>query len=137
MSLLEVRHLEAGYAVPGGLFAARRVLPIVRDVSFGLQAGQTIGIVGESGCGKSTLGRALLRLIEPSGGQVLWRGEDMALMPAQVLRRRRAEMQIIFQDPVAALDPRMTLGRIVSRPLATFEPGLSRADWQEAISAGT
>lgn len=128
MTLLEVRHLEAGYEVAGaGLFSARRVLPIVRHVSFTLEAGRTIGIVGESGCGKSTLGRALLRLIKPTSGQVLWQGQDMAAMPQGVLRRRRAEMQIIFQDPVAALDPRMTLGRIVSRPLATFEPGLSRA----------
>ncbi len=129
MSLLEVRHLEVGYLVPGaGLFSSARVLPIVRDCSLTLEEGRTLGVVGESGCGKSTLGRALLRLIVPSSGQVLWQGEDMAAMPAEVLRRRRSEMQIIFQDPVAALDPRMTLGRIVSRPLATFEPGLSRRE---------
>ena len=129
MSLLDVRHLEVGYEVAGaGIFSARRVLPIVRDASFTLEAGRTIGIVGESGCGKSTLGRALIRLIKPSGGVVLWQGEDMAAMPEGVLRRRRAEMQIIFQDPVAALDPRMTLGRIVSRNLATFEPELSRGE---------
>ncbi len=128
MSLLEVRHLDVGYPVAGaGLFAAARVLPIVKDCSFALEAGRTLGVVGESGCGKSTLGRALLRLIKPSGGEVLWQGQDMAGMDREALRRRRAEFQIIFQDPVAALDPRMTLGRIVSRPLATFEPGLSRA----------
>ncbi|MGB3248178.1 MAG: oligopeptide/dipeptide ABC transporter ATP-binding protein, partial [Tabrizicola sp.] len=119
--------LGVGYRVPGaGPFAGPRLLPIVHDVAFTLEAGRTLGIVGESGCGKSTLGRALLRLIEPSGGQVLWQGQDMAAIPD--LRRRRSEMQIIFQDPVAALDPRMTLARIVSRPLATFEPGLSRAE---------
>ncbi len=127
MSLLEVRNLGVGYRVPGtGLFGGPRHLPIVHDVSFTLEAGRTLGVVGESGCGKSTLGRALLRLTLPSEGQVLWQGQDMATLPD--LRRRRAEMQIIFQDPVAALDPRMTLGRIVSRPLATFEPGLSRAE---------
>ncbi|MBL9050094.1 MAG: ATP-binding cassette domain-containing protein [Tabrizicola sp.] len=127
MSLLEARHLAVGYKVPGpGLFSAPRLLPIVHDVSLSLEAGRTLGVVGESGCGKSTLGRALLRLIRPSGGTVLWQGEDMAGIPD--LRRRRAEMQIIFQDPIAALDPRMTLARIVSRPLATFEPGLSRKD---------
>ena len=126
MTLLDVQGLGVGYRVPGaGPFAGPRLLPIVHDVSFTLEAGRTLGIVGESGCGKSTLGRALLRLIEPSGGQVLWQGQDMATIPD--LRRRRSEMQIIFQDPVAALDPRMTLARIVSRPLATFEPGLSRA----------
>ncbi|MCC6518993.1 MAG: ATP-binding cassette domain-containing protein [Tabrizicola sp.] len=127
MTLLDVQGLGVGYRVPGaGPFAGPRLLPIVHDVSFTLEAGRTLGIVGESGCGKSTLGRALLRLIEPSGGQVLWQGQDMAAIPD--LRRRRSEMQIIFQDPVAALDPRMTLARIVSRPLATFEPGLSRAE---------
>ena len=127
MTLLETRNLGVGYRVPGpGLISAPRLLPIVHDVSFTLDAGRTLGVVGESGCGKSTLGRALLRLIEPSAGQVLWQGQDMAQIAD--LRRRRAEMQIIFQDPVAALDPRMTLARIVSRPLATFEPGLRRAE---------
>ena len=127
MSLLEAKALGVGYKVPGtGLLSAQRLLPIVHDVSFALEAGRTLGVVGESGCGKSTLGRALLRLIGPTGGQVVWQGQDMATIPD--LRRRRSEMQIIFQDPVAALDPRMTLARIVSRPLATFEPGLSRRD---------
>jgi oligopeptide transport system ATP-binding protein len=130
MTLLEVRNLGVGYKVPGGsLFSGPRVLPIVHDVSFTLEAGRTLGVVGESGCGKSTLGRALLRLIEPTAGQVLWQGQDMATIPN--LRQRRSEMQIIFQDPVAALDPRMTLARIVSRPLATFEPGLSRREARE------
>ena len=127
MSLLEARNLGVGYKVPGpGLFSAPRMLPIVHDLSLSLEAGRTLGVVGESGCGKSTLGRALLRLIVPSEGQVLWQGADMAAIPD--LRRRRAEMQIIFQDPVAALDPRMTLAKIVSRPLATFEPNLGRAE---------
>ena len=127
MSLLEAKTLGVGYKVSGsGLLSAPRMLPIVHDVSFTLEAGRTLGIVGESGCGKSTLGRALLRLIEPTAGQVLWQGQDMATIPN--LRQRRSEMQIIFQDPLAALDPRMTLARIVSRPLATFEPNLSRRD---------
>lgn len=127
MTLLEARNLGVGYRIPGtGLFSAARMLPIVHDLSLTLDPGRTLGVVGESGCGKSTLGRALLRLIVPSDGQVLWQGEDMATI--QDLRRRRAEMQIIFQDPVAALDPRMTLAKIVSRPLATFEPNLSRKD---------
>ena len=127
MTLLEARNLGVGYKIPGtGLFSAARMLPIVHDLSLTLEPGRTLGVVGESGCGKSTLGRALLRLIVPSNGQVLWQGEDMATIPD--LRRRRAEMQIIFQDPVATLDPRMTLAKIVSRPLATFEPDLSRKD---------
>ena len=127
MTLLEARNVGVGYRVPGsGLFSGPRLLPIVHDVSFKLESGRTLGIVGESGCGKSTLGRALLRLIAPTGGTVFWQGQDMATIPD--LRRRRSEMQIIFQDPVAALDPRMTLAKIVSRPLATFEPGLTRAE---------
>jgi oligopeptide transport system ATP-binding protein len=131
MTLLEARHLEVGYPIAGaGLFSPARLLPIVRDVSLALEPGQTLGVVGESGCGKSTLGRALIRLLQPSGGQVLWQGQDMATLSPAELRRRRAEFQIIFQDPVAALDPRMTLGKIVSRPLATFEPGLSRGELQ-------
>ena len=129
--VLEARSLSVGYRLPGGLLSAPRFLPIVHEVSFRLEAGRTLGIVGESGCGKSTLGRALLHLLPPSGGQALWAGDDPAAMGREALRRRRAEMQIIFQDPVAALDPRMTLGRIVTRPLATFEPGLSRAQMQE------
>jgi oligopeptide transport system ATP-binding protein len=129
MTLLQARHLEVGYAIPGaGVFSKSRILPIVHDANLSLDPGRSLGVVGESGCGKSTLGRALLRLIKPTSGSVLWQGEDMAAMPPETLRRRRSEMQIIFQDPVAALDPRMTLGRIVSRPLATFEPGLSRAE---------
>lgn len=124
--LLEARNVHVGYPVPGGLFSKSSPLTIVRDVSFKLEAGKTLGIVGESGCGKSTLGRAILHLNKPLQGQVLWQGRNLSELNPEELRTRRSELQIIFQDPVAALDPRMTLGRIVSRPLATFEPDLSR-----------
>ncbi len=127
--LIEARALDIGYPIAGqGLFARAALLPIVHDVNLTLSAGQTLGVVGESGCGKSTLGRGLLRLVKPTGGQVLWQGQDMAALSPQTLRQTRAALQIIFQDPVAALDPRMTLGRIVSRPLASFAPDLPRAD---------
>ncbi len=130
--LLQAENLEVGYPVAGGFFSGpKRILPIVRDASFTLEAGKTLGIVGESGCGKTTLGRALLHLVPVSKGRVLWQGQDMAGFTSEELRQRRSEMQLIFQDPVAALDPRMTLGRIISRPLATFRPGLSRADLRE------
>lgn len=137
MTLLQTRNLDVGYRIPGArLWAKPRILPIVHDVNLTLPPGRTLGIVGESGCGKSTLGRALIRLIPPTAGQVLWDGVDMADMPANTLRKRRAELQIIFQDPVAALDPRMTLARIISRPLATFEPHLTRkTQTQRAIEA--
>jgi len=129
MTLISAENLEVGYPVPGkGLFGRSRVLPIVRDASLSLDPGRTLGIVGESGCGKSTLGRGLLRLIEPTGGRVVWQGQDLANLSKDQLRKTRAGMQIIFQDPIAALDPRMTLLKIVSRPLATFEPGLSAAE---------
>ncbi len=134
--LLEARNLGVGYPVHRGFFAGTSTIPVVRDVSLKLDAGETLGIVGESGCGKSTLGRALIRLISPGAGQVLWEGRDLSTFSDEELRRKRAEMQIIFQDPVAALDPRMPLWRTISRPLATFETGLSRQQLQNrAIEA--
>ncbi len=126
--LLEVRNLNVGYPIGGSLLSRPHVLPVVHDISFIIEAGKTLGIVGESGCGKSTLGRAILRLIPPTSGQVLWQGQDLGSLSPDALRKRRSDLQIIFQDPVASLDPRMTLARIVSRPLATFEPDLSRAE---------
>jgi oligopeptide transport system ATP-binding protein len=127
-ALLQVRNLNVGYRIPGGLLSRDTLLPVVHDISFTLEAGRTLGIVGESGCGKSTLGRAILQLVPPLSGEVLWQGQDLGALSPEALRKRRSEFQIIFQDALAALDPRMTLGRIVSQPLATFEPGLSRAD---------
>ncbi|MCC5972981.1 MAG: ATP-binding cassette domain-containing protein [Rubellimicrobium sp.] len=127
-ALLQLHDLTAGYPVPAGLLSRDRLVPVVHDVSFTLEAGRTLGIVGESGCGKSTLGRAILQLIPTISGKVLWQGQDLAELAPEALRRRRSEFQIIFQDALAALDPRMTIGRIVGQPLATFEPHLSRAD---------
>ncbi len=131
-ALLQAENLEVGYPVAGGMLGrGKRFLTIVRDASFSLEAGKTLGIVGESGCGKTTLGRALLHLAPVFSGRVLWQGKDMAKFTAEELRKHRSEMQLIFQDPVAALDPRMTLDRIISRPLATFQPGLSRSDLRD------
>ncbi len=138
LHLLSVRDLSVRFAVRrGGLFSRPASLTAVDGVSFDLDDGETLGIVGESGCGKSTLGRAILRLIEPASGQVLWQGADLARLSEDEMRRHRRAMQIIFQDPLAALDPRMNVGEIIAEPLRTFErhldPGETRRRVQEAM----
>ncbi|WP_193368558.1 ABC transporter ATP-binding protein [Pelagibius marinus] len=127
-TLLSVDDLKVHFQMRvGGIFVGRyRPLKAVDGVSFDLQAGETLGIVGESGCGKSTLGRAILRLIEPTAGRAVWLGDDLAALDPKAMRARRQDMQIIFQDPLASLNPRMTVGEIIAEPLRTFEPGLGR-----------
>jgi oligopeptide transport system ATP-binding protein len=129
-TLLKVRDLAVHFPVAVGGLLRRRYLPLkaVDGVSFELRPGETLGIVGESGCGKSTLGRAVLRLIEPSAGRVVWLGDDLGTLDAEALRRHRRTMQIVFQDPLASLNPRMTIGDIIAEPLLTHEPGLGKAE---------
>jgi oligopeptide transport system ATP-binding protein len=123
--LLSVRDLTVQFALRGNtLFAPTRPLVAIERVSFDLQAGETLGIVGESGCGKSTLGRAVLRLLPATTGQIVWLGRDLAALDEPAVRPWRRDFQIVFQDPLAALDPRMTIGDIVAEPLVTFEPEL-------------
>jgi oligopeptide transport system ATP-binding protein len=130
VTLLAVDGLRVHFPLAVGGLLHRRWLPLkaVDGVSFALAAGETLGVVGESGCGKSTLGRAILRLIEPTGGRVVWQGEDLLGLDARAMRRCRREMQIVFQDPLASLDPRMTVGDIIAEPLLTHEPKLGRAE---------
>jgi oligopeptide transport system ATP-binding protein len=131
--ILQVENLNVHFPVRGGLFAAPKTLKAVDGVSFALTRGEVLGIVGESGCGKSTLGRALLRLIAPTAGRVTWMGRDMAALSDDEMRHARRHMQIIFQDPLASLNPRMTVGAIIAEPLLQVEPDLSKAERQARV----
>lgn len=126
--LISIRDLKVHFDLGGGgVFnkligsnTVKRVVKAVDGVTFDIFPGETLGLVGESGCGKSTLGRAILRLTPPTSGQVLYRNRDLAQLSNRELRDERRRLQIIFQDPYASLNPRMTVGQIVGEPLDTF-----------------
>ena len=109
--ILQVKNLKKYFKTSKGMLHA------VDDVTFSIDRGKTLGVVGESGCGKSTTGRAILRLIEPTGGQVLFEGKDVLSLNAKEMRSMRKDMQIIFQDPYSSLNPRMTISDIIAEPL--------------------
>ncbi len=111
-----------------------RTVKAVDRISFQLEAGRTLGIVGESGCGKSTLARAILGLVKPTGGRINWMGENLVTMDESQLRDKRRELQLIFQDPFGSLDPRMTVGQIVGEPLKNFFPSMSKLQVRERVS---
>ncbi|MEL6549860.1 MAG: ABC transporter ATP-binding protein [Pseudomonadota bacterium] len=128
--VLDARDVEVTFQVAGGhgLFNRVRPLNAVKGVSFALAEGETLGIVGESGCGKSTLARAVLQLIPPSGGEILWLGRDLAALKPAEMKPYRQDLQIVFQDPLASLDPRMTISASIAEPLRVAQPGLSKQD---------
>lgn len=128
--LVRVEHLWVHYPVQG----KQKYVTAVRDVSFTIQRGETLGLVGESGCGKTTLGRALLRLVHPSQGQI-WFGDcNITHLRPRELRPLRQRMQLIFQDPYSSLDPRMTIGALVAEPLVIHQPKLSKRQRQERVA---
>jgi oligopeptide transport system ATP-binding protein len=126
--LIAIRDLKVHFNLGGGTIwdkmvggsAVKRVVKAVDGVTIDIYPGETLGLVGESGCGKTTLGRAVLRLTEPTGGQVLFHGNDLAHLSKSAMRDERRHLQIIFQDPYASLNPRMTIGQIIAEPLDTF-----------------
>lgn len=135
MSLLTVRDLAVEFPVRSGFLQRRRMLRAVDGVSLTVEPGEALGIVGESGCGKTTLARAILGLVPVSSGSVRLDGEELTALDAGTLRRRRAKMQIVFQDPLAALDPRMTVRELVAEPLRVHRPDLSAAERSARVAA--
>lgn len=125
--LLEVKNLKKYFDTPGG------VLHAVDDVSFQLEKGKTLGVVGESGCGKSTTGRAILRLHEPTSGEVIFEGKDITKLSAQEMRGLRSQMQIIFQDPFASLNPRKTVSEIIGEPLRLYKVYKNKQEQQKRV----
>lgn len=119
--------------VGGGLFGRTKMLKAVDGVSFDLRAGETLGVVGESGCGKSTLARAVLKLVPQSAGTVAWMGRDITQAGRKEMNSLREDLQIVFQDPLASLDPRMTIGQSIAEPLTVHKPHLSKSEREKMV----
>jgi oligopeptide transport system ATP-binding protein len=133
MALLEVRHLVKEFSRSRGLFAPRSVVRAVDDINFTIDEGETFGLVGESGSGKTTTGRCILRLIEPTSGEVRFKNEDVLGFSKSRLRQARRDMQIVFQDPYSSLNPRMRVGDIVEEPLIIHRIG-SKAERRARVA---
>lgn len=134
-TILSVRGLKMHFPITKGIIIQRQVgsIKAVDGLDFDLYRGETLGLVGESGCGKSTTGRAILQLYKPTDGSVLFEGKELTSIPSGDLRRMRRRMQMIFQDPYASLNPRMTVGSIVGEPLEVHNIGSTRKERQERV----
>ncbi|HHF2883708.1 ATP-binding cassette domain-containing protein [Vibrio diabolicus] len=134
--LLSARDLNVHFPVSRHLIPSqRKIVKAVNGIDLDVYRGETLGIVGESGCGKSTLARALLRLIEPTHGELTWKGQDMRGFSKKELSSRRREFQMVFQDPSACLNPRLTISECIAEPLLTHEPQLKRAEVEKRVIA--
>jgi oligopeptide transport system ATP-binding protein len=131
--LLSVENLKKHFPVGGGMLGEKNYLKAVDGVSFSVLEGETFGIVGESGCGKSTLGRVILHLLEPTSGQIYFKGSDISKLNKEDLRRLRRDMQIIFQDPYASLNGRMTVSYIIREPLIVHGIGTRKEQEEKAM----
>src|SRR5215204_2454445 len=120
-NLISLQELQVYYRIGGGIFSEAKMVKAVDGVTLDIRKGETLGLVGESGCGKSTLGKAILRLTEPTGGKVFYGGKDLAHLNQSAMREQRKHLQMIFQDPYASLNPRMTVGSIIGEPIRTFD----------------
>jgi oligopeptide transport system ATP-binding protein len=134
-ALVEVRDLKMHFPITRGIIFQRQVgaIKAVDGISFELYKGETLGLVGESGCGKSTTGRAILQLHRPTDGKVLFEGKELTESKGEELRRMRRRMQMIFQDPYASLNPRMTVGSIIGEPLEVHGIGATKKERQERV----
>lgn len=133
--VVEAKDMRVWFPIRQGLLGGERQLRAVDGVSFQVRRGETLGVVGESGCGKSTLSRAVLNLIKPTDGAVTLMGRDITQAEREALRAARKDMQIVFQDPLASLDPRMTIGDSIAEPLKIFRPNLSRDERDAEVAA--
>ncbi|BAY63873.1 ABC transporter-related protein [Calothrix brevissima NIES-22] len=131
--LLQVRNLKVGFPIKGLFGGTKRYNMAVNNVSFDVKPGETVGLVGESGCGKTTLGRTLLRLIEPMGGEIIFEGQNITQLKGEPLQKLRREMQIVFQNPFSALDPRMKVGDAIIEPLVIHSVGKTKQQRRERV----